>query len=105
MQHALEQVQHSGFRRHLEAGQAAVDVQECRRRVDTLCRELQVSQVQWDSVDWMYNPTPEQNTSGGLEEPGGGPEEPEGAASGTLAITKSCRSSRLTCRLTGRTSR
>ena len=45
MEHAFEQLERSGFRGHLEAGQDVVDVQECRRRVDTLCRELQVGVV------------------------------------------------------------
>lgn len=39
----------SGFRRLLEAGEDVDDVQECRRRVETLCRELQVG-VLWQEL-------------------------------------------------------
>ena len=43
MQRALEQHQRSGLRGLVEAGQDVSEVQECHRRVDILCRELQVS--------------------------------------------------------------
>lgn len=38
----VEQRRRSGVRSHLEAGQDVGDVQDCRRRVEILCRELQV---------------------------------------------------------------
>ena len=46
-----EQQGRSGLKRHVEAGQDVVDVQDCYRRVDELRRALQVSLVRRGVID------------------------------------------------------
>lgn len=70
MKHIEKQRQRSGVRRHFEAGQDLEDVQGCYRRVETLCRELQVGLIEW-YCRLSSNPALERSASQNVEEPGG----------------------------------
>ena len=83
MSHVEQQQQRSGVRRHVQAGRDEDDVQGCYRRVETLCRELQVGSFCDNFTNRASNSVIEQSAGRHVEEPGG-------AESGTLTIQEGC---------------